>query len=168
MSYSYLSEESGGGGITKFADLPESMRKKHYKFYKDEQQVDKETIYHPESHLQYDSHIVILLDNPDMRLFVMTEDNSIYNIFGRRQGDDVGFPPFIFTCSSVLNLNSTLQTLFVNNDLIKNKCVDSYIYNFNNLSNKGKLCYEFFEEIMDDKYLISFQKNTPPLSFFII
>ena len=92
----------------------------------------------------------------------MTEDNTIFHIFGRRQGD-VGFPPFIFTFSNILSLNSTLQTLFVNNDLIKNKCVDSYIYNFNNLSNKGdtKLCYEFFEELMDEKCLISFQKNTP-------
>ena len=153
MSYSYLSEDFG---ITKFTDLPESMRKKHYKFYED---------YHPESHLQGDSHIVVLLDNPDLRVFVTTTEEEAssttkHNIFGRRQGD-VGFPPFFFTFSNELKLNSFIQTLFIKNDLIKNKCVDSYIYNFNNLKKKcnDELCYEFFEELMDDKYLISSQKN---------
>jgi len=115
--------------------------------------------YHPESHLQADSHLILLIDNSEMRVFVMLK-NDIYHIFGRRQNDS-NFPVFQFTYKTLHDVNNVIDILFTNNHLLSNKRVDFYVYNFNNMRNKyeDELCYEFFEEQMEDNYMISVNRD---------
>jgi hypothetical protein len=90
--------------------------------------------YHSESHLQADSQLVLLIDNVDLRVFVMLK-HGVYNMFGRRQ-NDMKFPPFMFTYASLQELNNVIDILFISNNLLSNKRVDFYAYSF--LKNKWK------------------------------
>jgi len=138
-----------------------------YSYYNNGTNYEKDDVvntvqqYHIESDLQNQSQLVLLIDNASVRTFVMLR-KGLHYVFGKRVNTNgVVYPPYMLTFIDIQSVNHFIEMDLINNDLLNNKHFDFYVYNFNNLKHKREhlLTYEFFEEWLDDEYLISTKMN---------